>query len=460
MKKVISLVLAVLLLCAMLPVGVLAADISAEEYENEAKWNLENEHFLAAATLYEKAAQVYEAAGETNHALNAYVSAGDAYVSAGKNGPAMNAYLTAGKYDKVKELFLSSSPEELSGDDYFTAVKALAEQGVPESELADVYKKMIDTYLADTLSGSDLSAVIDKLQKAGIMANYEPLYAGAAKAYFAESTSAETLGEKLVLCMKARDFALKQSDTGLIDEIQAALSALQEENEEFEIANVILEAAKKDSAALKQFVDDLDDILNDNFAEMFDDQISREMGFKMTPEYLFRCVNTLTLAGDLCRSEGLYWHTVYVYCVAVESSSVYLEAEGYEALRGLYDEITNSILAIVEDAVEYALDLGETNVAKMALETVIELCVEFTRDFDTALELAAVYDSYFPPEGEEDSMVNQIVEYKEYIERHENGNQNTASTLSEGNLAIITAVAGVAIGLIGGLIIGKKKKTQ
>ena len=36
----------------------------------------------------------------------------------------------------------------------------------------------------------------------------------------------------------------------------------------------------------------------------------------------------------------------------------------------------------------------------------------------------------------------------------------TASTLSEGNLAIITAVAGIAVGLVGGLVIGKKKKVK
>ena len=35
----------------------------------------------------------------------------------------------------------------------------------------------------------------------------------------------------------------------------------------------------------------------------------------------------------------------------------------------------------------------------------------------------------------------------------------TGSTLSEGNLAVVTAVAGVALGLVGGLLIGKKKKS-
>ena len=34
------------------------------------------------------------------------------------------------------------------------------------------------------------------------------------------------------------------------------------------------------------------------------------------------------------------------------------------------------------------------------------------------------------------------------------------STLSEGNLAIITAVAGIAVGLVGGLVIGKKKQSE
>ena len=37
---------------------------------------------------------------------------------------------------------------------------------------------------------------------------------------------------------------------------------------------------------------------------------------------------------------------------------------------------------------------------------------------------------------------------------------SSASTLSEGNLAIITAVAGIAVGLVGGLVIGKKKKVK
>ena len=36
----------------------------------------------------------------------------------------------------------------------------------------------------------------------------------------------------------------------------------------------------------------------------------------------------------------------------------------------------------------------------------------------------------------------------------------TASTLSEGNFAIITAVAGIAVGLVGGLVIGKKKQSE
>ena len=43
---------------------------------------------------------------------------------------------------------------------------------------------------------------------------------------------------------------------------------------------------------------------------------------------------------------------------------------------------------------------------------------------------------------------------------NKNASTVTGSTLSEGNLAIVTAIAGLAVGLIGGFVLGKKKPAK
>ena len=223
MKKIISLLLA-LALCLALAAPVFAEKISGDDYAKEAKFNMDQGHYLGAAALYELAARAYGEDGASEAARGALSSAGDAYASAKKTEDAIRVYLAAKNYEKIKELFLDNA-DKFSGDDYIKAAAAAAEQGVPENELTDLYEKALAAYLKETRTGDEWIAVAGKLAEQDVPEFLvSGLYGKALDVYLTETKTGD---EWIAIAAKLAEQGIEE--TKLTDFYEKALAAYQAE---------------------------------------------------------------------------------------------------------------------------------------------------------------------------------------------------------------------------------------
>ena len=127
MKKFISILFAVLLLCTLC-VPVLAAEKSAEDYIREANEYQDNEQYEAAAKSYITAANLYEDAGDPDSAATAYAAAGEVFAFIASNEgtddfvSVANTYMKAGEcYEKGNVFFVGGYNFECAASNYAKA---------------------------------------------------------------------------------------------------------------------------------------------------------------------------------------------------------------------------------------------------------------------------------------------------------------------------------------------------
>ena len=433
MKKIISLVLA-LALCMALAAPAFAEGISGDEYAEEAELSLEQGQALAAATLFELAAQAYEEAGDEEAALGAYSAAGGAYESTGKSDDALRAYLAAKEYGKAAELLLSENTEEPSGDDYLNVAAALVEQGVPESELAYLYKK-------------------------------------AAEAIFAEANAEVNDTKALSLLQKAQALADKHGDAELAAEIDAAAEVLKERIDEFE-KNLLAIATVEDAV---DFVTSFSDLLEEMFG-LRGYEVTRAFDrigpyFEIAIEYL-RLHGYNYLALSLCYEGVIYAAPNTGSGVVTPGSQCYaffekmLECEE-PAVSQLTEDGKYFIICTLykQIALVYMLYLGDTDSAATYLKKGVSFLEKETQAMLNSGkwdELAGSYDAiatfYQVYLNDEESAAACIAKAEKIRAEYDPDMNPTGSVLSEGSLTVIVGVAAAAVFGLGGFMLGKKKK--
>lgn len=448
-KKTISIFLAVLMLfCTTVP--TFAVDISGDEYAKEAKAVFEKGQPLAAAVVFERAAEAYKEAEDTNSEQKAYSSAGEAYEQAEKTALAIEAYLAANDFDKAKSLFLAGDLSGMSGDDYLDAAEKMAAHGVPKSELGDIYEKALAAYQSGTLSGNEWIAAANRLESAGFAADkLTGIYEKAARTLLAEAKAQEDKSKALLFLQKANSLAGKHGNTELSSEIQSILESMLENFEAYQNASVILEAARENSEDYDQFASEFYQILLELFPNLMSSDFSQEDRI--------RVADTLVLAGDLCANEGLYFHAYILYPNAITYCS-YNESGNCFVLNDETKQVLDKISNLLENTPAQVIDTYGATAGMGMASTVLSFCITVLSDYDLALEWAEKFDAAQIPSYEYGMTWQNFVNMAKA--QVESENLETGSTISEGSLVIVVGIAAAAAGFLAAMFLFRKKNPE
>ena len=348
--------------------------------------------------------------------------------------------------DFYEKALAAYQTETKTGDEWIAAAAKLAEQGVPESVVAGLYKKALESYMTETKTGDEWVQCAEKLAGLGFGEDeLKGIYEKAARAYAAESEEAakEDAEEALTLISKADALAAKHGNDDLAKEIHSAWEIAKEKAEIAEIADAFLEIAEKSKDDFKPFMFDFAQAVKEYFPNLA--QTPGESG-----EDELKAKKVYSLAGDLCVEEELYWHAFQFYSQAY-------------ALYGKTGDLKEDAATVLgkwskirEDAVKNALTVSDMTCAQDMAEVWQMIFLEYSDDYELALEWAATFDEQKIPCGDGESWTALVQMLKA---QHEAKNTNSnGSAFSEGNVAIFVGVGCLVVGFLAAMFIFKKKK--
>lgn len=155
-KRIVCILLAVMMIVMSLPMCAFAAQFPAAQYKNEAQWSLNNQHYLAAAVLFELAAKAYEDEGDLENARQNHLASEAAYLDLEGADPA--------EEEEVKELDLDEIKAALTS--ITSDVLAMAEQGISKIQFLNT----IDLKADEIMTAFGIVEQTDEIITALVMA--------------------------------------------------------------------------------------------------------------------------------------------------------------------------------------------------------------------------------------------------------------------------------------------------
>ena len=375
--------------------------------------------------------------------------------------------------------------ENLSGDEYLEQALKAKEDGQPEIEIVKFCEQALFAYKNETKTGDEWKTIIKKFRSLGLNdSDLTDFYKKGAAAY-CEIAKAMTDDDFAILYYeKAQALAAKSGDTDLSEEIDEALSALNEKHQGNDFPHKVLAKAAEEEVE--------EAILASSDLLMLVLEKANEIGnFYADP--LSYIVLYYELGADYLALHGLNMHAFYVYMLTLSYKYSEELASG-ESVKSMNDPIYTKFLECGKEAVEGALTNGDPDSAAydagVICNTVGSACELFMNDMETADEYYRWEAKIYVDEAEK--VLNDgnwrgavayydqaVFSYRNYVKDEEAAAECEAriesiraehdpkystvnpsgSTLSDGSLAIIVGVAcSVVFGVLGFVLGSKKKK--